>query len=121
MLLKSHNNHKYLIFHLIKINQLIYKEEEDIMNEKQKRVYASAKQVREVLAGKEDKIRAYEQRLISAITLKDYDRVQEILLHLSSFTQVRMDFLIDLFEDFEGNKNLAYTFINLLGDKKKER
>ncbi len=117
-LFKSYNNHRYLIYHLIKINNLIYKKGEE-MNAKQKRVYAAAKQVQEVLRGKENKIRAYEQRLIGAISLKDYDKVQEILLHLSAFTQVKMDFLIDVFEDFESNKNLIYTFINELGEKKK--
>ncbi|WP_320047443.1 type I CRISPR-associated protein Cas8a1/Csx8 [uncultured Ilyobacter sp.] len=107
----------YIISELIKINELIYGEEK-YMTEKQGAVINSAKEVKKVLKGKQNKIRAYEQRLISAITLKDYDKVQEILLHLSAFTQVRMDFLIDLFEDFETNKNLAYTFINTLGEKK---
>ena len=117
-LLKSYNNHKFLISYLLKINQMIYGGEKE-MTEKQKGAYASALEVRKIMSGKENKIRSYEQRLISAITLKDYDRVQEILLHLSAFTQVRMNFLIDLFEDFEKNKNLAYTFINTLGEKKK--
>lgn len=116
-LLKSYNNHKFLISYLLKINQMIYGGENE-MTEKQKGAYASAMEVRSILSGKENKIRSYEQRLISAITLKDYDRVQEILLHLSAFTQVRMNFLIDLFENFEKNKNLAYTFINTLGEKK---
>ena len=120
-LLKGYNNHQYLIAHLLKINdklyEKIYKEAE--MTEKQKGAYASAMEVRAVLSGRSNKIRAYEQRLISAITLKDYDRVQEILLHLSAFTQVKMNFLIDLFENFEKNKNLAYTFINTLGTKKR--
>ncbi len=108
----------YLISHLIKINQLIYKEDQK-MTELQKRAYGSAMEVKKILSGnKSNKLRAYEQRLISAITLKDYDRVQEILLHLSAFTQVQMSFLIELFEDFEKNKNLAYTFINMLGEKK---
>lgn len=117
-LLKAYNNHEFLISHLIRINQLIY-EGGDEMTEKQKKAYAAAMQVKEVLQGKENKLRAYEQRLISGITLKDYDRVEQILLHLSSFTQVKMDFLIDIFEDFEKNKNLVYTFVNALGNKKK--
>jgi len=116
-LLKASNGHNYLISHLIKINQMIYRED-DSMNDKQRRAYASAMEVKSALKGRENKIRAYEQRLISAITVKDYEKVQTVLLHLSSFTQVKMDFLIDLFEDFESNKNLAYTFINVLGDKK---
>lgn len=119
-LFKSYNNHKYLISYLIKINQLIYRGGENVTTQ-QKMAYGAAKEVKAVLAGKDNKIRAYEQRLISAITLKDYDRVQEILLHLSTFTQVKMDFLIDVFEDFEENKNLVYTFINTLGVKKNNK
>ena len=118
-LFKAYNDYKFLISHLIKINQLIY-EGGDKMTEKQKQAYAAAMAVKEALKGRENKLRAYEQRLISALTLKDYDRVQELLLHLSAFTQVGMSFLIDVFKDFEANKNLVYTFINALGEKKKK-
>jgi len=116
-LFKAHNAHRFLISHLIRINQLIYTAGGDKMSEGQKRAYGAAQEVRKALKGKENKIRSYEQRLISSLTLKDYDRVQELLLHLSAFTQVRMDFLIDVFKDFETNKNLVYTFINVLGTK----
>jgi len=116
-LFKAHNDHRFLISHLIRINQMIYTGGEK-MSEGQKRAYGAAQEVRKALRGKENKIRSYEQRLISSLTLKDYDRVQEILLHLSAFTQVRMDFLIDVFKDFEANKNLVYTFINVLGEKR---
>jgi len=116
-LFKAHNDHRFLISHLIRINQMIYTGGER-MSEGQKRAYGAAQEVRKALRGKENKIRSYEQRLISSLTLKDYDRVQEILLHLSAFTQVRMDFLIDVFKDFEANKNLVYTFINVLGEKR---
>ena len=118
-LFKAHNDHRFLISYLIRINQLIYTKGEDKMSEAQKRAYGAAQEVKKALRGKENKIRSYEQRLISSLTLKDYDRVQEILLHLSAFTQVRMDFLIDVFKDFEENKNLVYTFINTLGVKEK--
>jgi len=116
-LLKAANDHRFLISHLIRINQLIYTGGET-MSEAQKRAYGAAQEVKKALQGKENKIRSYEQRLISALTLKDDERVQEILLHLSAFTQVKMDFLIDVFKDFEANKNLVYTFINTLGVKK---
>lgn len=88
------------------------------MTAKQKKAYASALEVQKALISKKNKIRSYEQRLISSISLRDYDKVKEILLHLSAYTQVKMDFLIDVFEDFEENKNLVYTFINTLGEKK---
>jgi len=116
-LFKAYNDHWFLISHLITINQLIYTKGDDNMTDAQKRAYGAAQEVKKALRGKENKIRSYEQRLISSLTLKDYDRVQEVLLHLSAFTQVRMDFLIDVFKDFEANKNLVYTFINTLGVK----
>jgi len=115
-LFKAYNNHKFLISNLIRVNQLIYGG--DNMTAKQKKAYASALEVQKALISKKNKIRSYEQRLISSISLRDYDKVKEILLHLSAYTQVKMDFLIDVFEDFEENKNLVYTFINTLGEKK---
>jgi CRISPR-associated protein Cst1 len=115
-LFKAYNNHKFLLLHLIKINQLIYGEENK-MKANHRKAYEAALEVQKVLVTKKNKIRSYEQRLISAISLKDNDKVKEILLHLSAYTQVRMDFLIDVFEDFEGSKNLVYTFINTLGEK----
>ncbi len=116
--LLKENDKKHLITHLIKINNLIYFKGEEKMTEKQKYAYSSAMEIREVLKDRPNKIRAYEQKLISAISLKDYEKVQELILHLSAYTQVKIGIAIDLFEDFEKNKNLAYTFINVLGDKK---
>lgn len=117
-LIKAYNNHKYLLSHLIKINQLIYGGGKE-MTFKQKKAYDSAVAVRTALSSKKNKIRSYEQRLISSISLRDYEKVQETLLHLSAYTQVEMEFLIDVFADFEENKNLVYTFINALGEKNK--
>ncbi len=116
--LLKENDKKYLLTNLIKINNLIYFKGEDKMTEKQKSAYSSAMAVREVLKDSPNKIRAYEQKLISAISLKDYEKVQELILHISAYTQVKIGVALDLFEDFEKNKNLAYTFINVLGDKK---
>lgn len=73
--------------------------------------------IKQKLSSKGNKLRAYEQKLVSAISLKDYDKVKEILIHLSSYTQLPIRCLIPLCEDFEKNKNLAYTFINSLGEK----
>ncbi|MEA1973456.1 MAG: hypothetical protein U9N34_09225, partial [Candidatus Cloacimonadota bacterium] len=121
-IISSKNYNRYVVGHIIKTNQLIYNNlyfsKEDIMTSKQKGAYSAAMDVRKALVGKKNKLRAYEKRLISAITLKDNDRIQELLLHLSSFTQVKMNFLVDIFEDFDENKNLVYTFVNTLGDKK---
>jgi len=115
MLLKERNR-SYLVSHLIKINELIYRGKN--MTDKQKLAHASAMEIREALKNTPRKIRVYEQRLVRAITLKDYDRVCEILLHISTDTQVSIGVAVDLFENFEDNKNLAYTFINALGEKR---
>jgi len=114
-LFKAHNNHRFLISHLIRINQLIYTQGEDKMTKHQLEALNSARHISRVL--KDNKIRSYEQRLISALTMKDSERVQELLLHLSATAQVKMDFLVHVFKDFETNKNLVYTFINELGNK----
>lgn len=115
VLLKEKNK-GYFISHLVKVNELIYRGGN--MTDKQKIAYGSAMQIKKVLKNNPSKIRAYEQRLVSAITLKDYNRVCEILLHLSAYAQVSIGIAVDLFENFEDNKNLAYTFINTLGEKK---
>lgn len=115
--LLKEGNKSDLISHLIKINELIYKN----VSDKQKTAYISAMEIKKVLKNNPRKIRAYEQRLISAITLKDYNRVCEVLLDLSIHTQVIIEIAIDLLENFENNKNLAYTFINTLEDKKNYR
>lgn len=111
LLFKSKNNHSYNIKTLIAINNLIYEGGSE-MTKNMKSAYASAKRVSEKL--EENKLNSYKQKLISAVTFKNKDRFCEILLQLSSFSGVVFDFAYDLFEDFENNKNLAYTFINAL-------
>ena len=68
----------------------------------------------------DNKVNSYKQKLISAITFKDYDRFCEILLQLSSYSGVVFYFAYDLFQDFEENKNIAYTFINALNKDNKD-
>ncbi|MGL5870305.1 type I CRISPR-associated protein Cas8a1/Csx8, partial [Clostridium chrysemydis] len=112
MLLKSNKyNYSYNIKTLIEINKLIYGG--DIMNQNMKGAFAAAKSVTKALEA--NKINSYKQKLISSITFKDYDRFCEILLQLSSYSGIVFNFAYDLFDDFEENKNLAYTFINALG------
>lgn len=120
-LLKSGEGyHTYLIGHLIKINQLLYGNGGEQMNQTMKGAYGAAKQVVEVFKKNkhENKINTYRQKLISAITFHDYDRYNEILLQLSAYSEVPFNFAFDLFEDFEQHKNLAYTFVNALNDTK---
>jgi len=113
MLLKSRLNYIYNIKTLIKINTLIYGG--DKMEKQMKSAYGSAKRVMAKIP--ENKVNSYKQKLISALTFKDYERFCEILLQLSSYSGVIFDFAYDLFEDFDENKNIAYTFINALNNE----
>ncbi|SDP18862.1 type I CRISPR-associated protein Cas8a1/Csx8 [Clostridium gasigenes] len=107
-------NYWYNIKTLIDINVLIYGG--DKMNEKMKSACESARRVK-VKINDEKKVNSYKQKLISAITFKDYGRFCEILLQLSSYSGVIFYFAYDLFSDFEENKNIAYTFINALNNE----
>ena len=62
----------------------------------------------------ENKIKGYQQRLANTLISKDYGRFIEIMLQLSSYTEVPFVFMHKLIQDFETNKNLAYNFINSL-------
>lgn len=97
------------------INPLIYRGED--MDKKMKNAYSTAQQLKTkfIVEKKENKIASYRSKLVSAITLKDYDKFCDILLQLSSYSQIPFNFSFDLFEDFEANKNVAYTFVNALG------
>lgn len=117
----------FCISQLIRINIILYKYlmnlEENMVNDKGLRgAYASAKEVTSYFKSKKltNKTNSYRQKLTSCIVAKDYDRFIEIMLQLSSYTQMSFGFLHDLIKDFEGNKNLAYEFINSLGDYNQE-
>lgn len=105
---------------LIGINQIIKGDE--TMTEQMKSAYKSAILCTKELArqNKENKIKSYKQKLISAIVAEDYDRVNVVLLQLAEFSDTSFTFVYDLFEDFEKNKEIALTFINTLGYKGKE-
>ena len=87
------------------------------MKDTLKGVYKNAKQVSEVLD--KNKLDSYKQKLTSSIIFKDYDRVCQILLQLSGYSDVYFSFADELFMDFEKNKDIAYTFINALGKSNK--
>jgi len=113
-------SYQFAIQKLITVNQII-KEEED-MTEQMKGAYRSAILCTKELAkqNKENKIKSYKQKLISAIVAEDYDRVNVVLLQLSEFSDTPFTFMYDLFENFEQNKEIALTFINTLGYMGKE-
>lgn len=110
---KSTTNHAWKLKNIIAINTLI--RGEDNMETRTWKVYRCAKDVVEKLGDKsENKIKTYREKLTSAIVFKNYDRFCEIMLQLSNYTEIEFKFIYDLFEDFEGNKDLAYTFISAL-------
>ncbi len=110
-------NSEYLVSQFIRINQLICGGGEN-MKQSMKVAYACAKEVAERLP--ENKRESYRQKLTSAIVFKDYDRYCQILLQLSNYLNVTFDFAYNLFEDFEANKDIAYTFVNALTKKKQD-
>lgn len=65
---------------------------------------------------KANKINSYKQKLIGAIVAHDYDRVNEIILSLSSYVGMEFKFAYALFENPEENKGLAFSFANALND-----
>ena len=97
----------------IKINVLIRGDER--MKDKLKGAFACAKQVSKAI--EDNKIDSYKQKLTSSIIFKDYDRVCQILLQLSNYSDIEFRFVYDLYDNFEDNKDLAYTFINALSKK----
>ena len=88
------------------------------MNQATRGAYARAKAVASAIP--ENKSKAYRQKLTSAVVFNDYDRCCQILLRLSIYSGVTFDFVYDLFENFEKNKDVIYTFINALTSKKEE-
>lgn len=103
----------YLITQLISVNVLIRRN--NTMNDRLKGAYACAKKVSEVLEA--NKLESYRQKLTSSIVFKDYDRVCQILLQLSNYSGIEFNFAYDLYDNFEDNKDLAYTFANALTKK----
>lgn len=115
LLLKEKKNY-YTVYQLININDLIRGEK--IMDDKiRKIIHACANEVMNKIP--ENKLESYRQKLTSSIIFKDYDRVCQILLQLSGYSDVYFSFADELFMDFEKNKDIAYTFINALGKSNK--
>lgn len=108
-------NRSYAVSNLIKINMLIRKEGNS-MNQYMKGAYACAKEVVKKFEVRraDNKIESYRTKLISALVAKDYDRFCQILLQLSNYADVTFSFAYKLFENFDDNKDLAYTFVNAL-------
>ena len=110
--IKKAPNKYYRTQVIIKINSKIYGGEN--MDDKILKARNTAFAVKKNIDS--NKIKSYRQKLISAITFKNYDRFCQILLQLSDYSGVIFSFAYDLFDDFEANKNIAYSFINGLND-----
>ena len=84
------------------------------MNKTMRSAYAGAEKAAAVLRGRNqgNKISSYRTKLLSALLFHDYSRFSEILLSLSNYADVYFPFAYELFEDFEANKDAAYTFVN---------
>lgn len=112
----------YAISKLLKVNVEIKKGDEKMKNT-MKAAFACAKQIVDKKDGNkprvsDTKLKSYCTKLINAIILDDYDQFQKILINLSNYAEVPCGFAYDLFEDFEGNKEIAYTFVNSLNQYK---
>lgn len=120
-LLKDGSSHGFTIGQLIRVNYILYKGEDYVNDLSMKGAFGVSKAVVEKLIGQkaENKIPSYRHKLISCLVFKNYERFIEILLQLSSYTQIPMGFLYELAEDFESNKNVAYTFVNGLENFKR--
>lgn len=108
----------YAISKLLKVNVEIKKGDEKMKNT-MKAAFACAKQIVDKKDGNkprvsDTKLKSYCTKLINAIILDDYDQFQKILINLSNYAEVPCGFAYDLFEDFEGNKEISYTFVNSL-------
>ena len=108
----------YVISKLLKVNVEIKKGDEKMKNT-MKAAFACAKQIVDKKDGNkprvsDTKLKSYCTKLINAIILDDYDQFLKILINLSNYAEVPCGFAYDLFEDFEGNKEIAYTFVNSL-------
>jgi CRISPR-associated protein Cst1 len=120
LLLKSGGNYNITIDKLIEINYkikgLVEERGENVMKAKIYQTKECAEKiVRKMLIDKSaNKIKSYRQKLTSAIVAEDYGRFCDILLQLSSYSDVSITFAYDLFEDFEKNKDIAYTFVAAL-------
>ena len=123
---ESNTPETFCLSRLIYINEIIYKNMEGNMEKTPefKGSSAAASQVVQyfITNRQENKIKGYQQRLANTLISKDYDRFVEIMLQLSSYTEVPFVFMHKLIQDFEANKNLAYNFINslIISSKRKD-
>ncbi|WP_236355027.1 type I CRISPR-associated protein Cas8a1/Csx8 [Konateibacter massiliensis] len=119
--LNEEGRYRYLVDNLLTVNILIRQEimqnnklegGNGQMNKGMNSAYASAKEI--VAKLPDNKVSSYRNKLTSALVFKDYNRFCEILLQLGNYADMQFDFAYGLFEDFEGNRDIACAFINSL-------
>lgn len=91
----------------------------------QKKSWIAREMAKEVVASmkkrkSENKISSYRHKLISSLVANNYDKFNETLLQLSSYSQVKFNFAYELFDNFEEYKNMAYSFVNALENYEKK-
>lgn len=101
----------YIIGELIKLNVKIKGAKN--MDDTLKGAFASALEVTKNIDS--NKIRSYRAKLMSALIARDRMKVFDVLLQLSDYSQVNFSFVYKLYEDFDANIEVAYTFVNALG------
>lgn len=119
LLLKSERNYFWTVWKLLEINYKLKSQSEEEVQRMKVKIYSTKKCAEKIVFAmvnkmSANKVKGYRQKLSSAIIAQDYDRFCDILLQLSSYADVSIPFAYDLFEDFEKNKEVAYTFVAAL-------
>ena len=119
--LRNSEDNSYISYVTEKLISLNIRWKENLMNKEElvekidlarKCGYMTAKSLAE--RGAENKIKGYRTKLTSALVFHDYDRVNEILLQLSTYSDISYPFAYTLFEDGEKHKDIAFAFVNAL-------
>lgn len=123
---KKSANTEILIWNMIGLNILMRDKLQiggENMNKAMRSAYAGAEKAVAVLKKRNqgNKISSYRTKLLNALIFRDYDRFSETLLSLSNYTDVYFPFAYDLFEDFEANKDAAYTFVSNFSEYSREK
>ena len=104
--------HYFLLKALIQVNIKIYAFVDGGEKMKQKEIEDCARKIANKI--EENKLAAYRNKLTSSLVFKDYDRVCQILLQLSNYSNISLDCLISTLENCEEHKNNVYLFIACL-------
>lgn len=66
---------------------------------------------------RKNKISSFKQKIVSALVAHDYDRVNEVILSLSSYVDMEFPFFYKLIENPEENKSIAFAFASALTEE----